>query len=914
MYPYTVLPNGEKLNAACKDLETDLSCPKECSYITRLGSKATCDDICSVKDASTGETTSCPSECRVDKALGDPEWMSTYDIIPPDFGSLCTKTPAIAAACAVCKTHEECLVAIPADPTPPESAASCAAYPTRNAAPEKCLACPDYCRRTGFSGVFIAASQVERGADGLPRVCDKSVNPGIDCSSTGTPPACASECRVSANPPICRPYDPAHTTDGDVAFCRGCPDEARYLVRYIKQGPPGDLDCASTISPIGNSAAPAGGYAAILSGATSGKQMAAGLGQGASGGTIRLAQGTDPNPQSNPYMNSVSLLPDPADGTIALLGHCKGTDTGGLPLKYEFAYYLGGVGTPPQISGQTADFTPSGQEVALPLDVLPSMLSSGQDWSVSCRAYNGAAYSAWVNSGNVTITAPPPTVTVSSRISPVSPLPTDTLSGWCKATDSSAPYVVYYYSWYKNGALHSSGGPSNAYPQGVEEIIATISPPLSSGDAWTFSCRADGYASSDWLDSAPAVVSLSPPEAPCTTTQAPILLATSPVDYHCSAAGATPDCPGTCQKQNPAYAELPNENSNPLCQDSSQSGCPYGCRIKGAAPGSFASFLDPSCAEKCASLPDACKIGGAAPSPPVPICSEYIGNGPAACHSMGCISLDSQSCTSVAGCAWNTQGGFCDSASCAAAPEASCTGECAWMRTGDYAKISARGGAYGNSDSCRQCPEQCRLDGYTGDCGVKGNGNNEYVDCSETACPASCRVAEPLAATAPPAFASCLPYPDAGVSCTGCPALCRRSSDLVSNVNCPVDSCALSSDPQAGCMDECRLPDPPARPCEGCFECNMDCTYYPAIRTDCGDICSDAALAGPVDISPTDFVKKLSGAKTSADGEWARSIGMLFIPAVVLPLFCIVIVIAFVRIFSPILGGDIEIPGLGRII
>jgi hypothetical protein len=236
------------------------------------------------------------------------------------------------------------------------------------------------------------------------------------------------------------------------------------------------------------------------------------------------------------------------------------------------------------------------------------------------------------------------------------------------------------------------------------------------------------------------------------------------------------------------------------------------------------------------------------------------------------------------------------------------------MRTGDYAKISARGGAYGNSDSCRQCPEQCRLDGYTGDCGVKGNGNNEYVDCSETACPASCRVAEPLAATAPPAFASCLPYPDAGVSCTGCPALCRRSSDLVSNVNCPVDSCALSSDPQAGCMDECRLPDPPARPCEGCFECNMDCTYYPAIRTDCGDICSDAALAGPVDISPTDFVKKLSGAKTSADGEWARSIGMLFIPAVVLPLFCIVIVIAFVRIFSPILGGDIEIPGLGRII
>jgi hypothetical protein len=76
-------------------------------------------------------------------------------------------------------------------------------------------------------------------------------------------------------------------------------------------------------------------------------------------------------------------------------------------------------------------------------------------------------------------------------------------------------------------------------------------------------------------------------------------------------------------------------------------------------------------------------------------------------------------------------------------------------------------------------------------------------------------------------------------------------------------------------------------------------------------MCSDQALSGPLSIGPDDYYKKLPGAQGELD---AKNVGVLLVPALVLPLFCIVIVISFIRVFSPVLGGDIEIPGLSRII
>jgi hypothetical protein len=67
-----------------------------------------------------------------------------------------------------------------------------------------------------------------------------------------------------------------------------------------------------------------------------------------------------------------------------------------------------------------------------------------------------------------------------------------------------------------------------------------------------------------------------------------------------------------------------------------------------------------------------------------------------------------------------------------------------------------------------------------------------------------------------------------------------------------------------------------------------------------------------VNIGPQDFIKDLpEGSDTETD---VMTVGSLMLPGVVLPLFCIVIVVVFIRTFSPLLGGDIDIPGLGKIL
>jgi hypothetical protein len=939
---YTRVYNDTALNAACTGVDTDPTCPRQCSYITRLGQDTTCDSICSVKDASTGVTTVCPAECRVDEILNNPaNWMGTYDIDPPSFANRCNSTASIKAACNICKTHPECLVEVPAEPP-----ASCADYPANNVVPEKCLECPDYCRRQNYSGVFSNFSNVDRTATNLPAVCTQV---GINCSTSGSPPACNASCSVLEKPLTCRSYDPNHNTD--YALCKGCPDNARYKVRYTKYV--AGYTCVNGVAVP--TAEPAGQYSIILSNSTA-----------SDGGTVKLAGAVEGNgwemnlaglggrgstirfDGDTVTMVSVFIAPNVsvyADGSTVLVGWCNATLTTGSStsgadrdalfarkpgtlyldgsgnaqgqgtvylaanqLMYNFTWYKNGI---VYSSDEWGPVTP-GFETFAPVNIQPASLFAGDNWTFSCKArheHQGSTYlSSWLNSSTVTLLAPLVPVTQNASILPTAPFRTDTLQGFCNATYEADPTVLvsYEYRWYLNSTLFSSGAFPDPILQGVKTNIANISSSnLYKFQNWTFSCRANISGNyGEWLNSTKVSILANPPEPPCTVTNADINL--TPGIYHCENA----DCPfSTCQA-NPIYVDLPNQdNSRPYCDDANVTECPYGCRVLG-----LDGYLNPGCAPLCNELLGAHPDCFVLVSPPTwPICNEYLGNGPASCHNPTCLGLSPGDC-SFQGCTWNAAGGYCDKSPCPGTPQASCNGECTWTSTSLYVKIDDRTGSYSSRGECRQCPEQCRLDGYTGNCGVENNGeNNDYIDCSMTFCPATCRAFEPLDTSAPP-NPSCMPYPEGGESCKNCPALCRRSSNIMSYIgNCPSD-CMLSNDTSTGCMDECRFPDPPTKACEGCFDCNMDCTYYPAIRTDCGEVCSDAALAGPVDISPNDFIKKLSGAQTSTDGEWARSIGILYIPAVVLPLFCIVIVVAFVRIFSPILGGDIEIPGLGRII
>lgn len=809
---YTRVYDDPELNAACNGIDSDPTCPIECSYVTQIGTDATCDSICSYKNPATGVRTICPAYCRVGELLNDALWTSTYDIdLPPAFAERCASTPEIASACATCAGHPECLIEVPDTPLD-----GCAAYPTTNEQPESCLSCPDYCRRDSFVGFFEPYSKVARSATTqLPDVCDPTINPDISCGSSSSPPACGADCKMDGDLLICRPYDANHGTD--VALCKACPETARYKVKYIKKGPAGCLTCDPGCY---SSQSPGGQYAAIFSGATGGAQMALAP-------ALPETDGTSPQRQPVP------------SGTIS------------------FAAPPGGTGQSPIMTA---------------VEIYPDPIYEG-----------------------------------------------GTLYGECTATVPDQGDLMFNFTWYKDGAAFYNGITLESAVSGVPyQVDYSITPSsYGVGDEWLLSCQAmHGNQLSLWMNSSSVEILPTPQEDPCTSTQTPINMSAG---YSCSDA----DCPEADCQSDPLYIWLPNENDNPACKDVLQTGCPYGCRIKGAGANSFASFLDPSCATLCASLPDACKIGGSiVPFPTVPLCSEYLGN-PGACFKGVCIEIknkDDCNAASVSGCSWDENQAYCKDATCAGKPQAQCTGSCIWISdTSTIVKISNRLPYYGDRTACRQCPEQCRLDGYEGDCGVENNGDNLYVDCNPLNCQSVCRIEEPLTQTDPPPDPPppylCLPYPeDAGDACKDCPVLCRRSSDLLSYVEeCPPE-CMLSANPATGCTDACRLDDPPVKACEGCFDCDMDCTYYPAIRTDCSDLCSDEALAGPVDILPNDFLRSLPGAKTSEDGAWAKSIGVLYIPAVVLPLFCIVIVIAFIRILSPILGGDIEIPGLGRII
>ncbi len=313
--------------------------------------------------------------------------------------------------------------------------------------------------------------------------------------------------------------------------------------------------------------------------------------------------------------------------------------------------------------------------------------------------------------------------------------------------------------------------------------------------------------------------------------------------------------------------------------------CPINCRLK--------NLNDEECNALCSNCPDYCMADASSYGNKGFVCSEFLGNGPLEPGVFQCYGPPLGDCSDA-----NHQA---SPATCTADPDENCV----WAEKGSLTvPIEYREDEYNDRSICKQCPENCRIKGYEGDCGVFDNEGQKYVDCREVSCPDACK------AELPPESSVCEAEHPFGLPCEQCPALCRRIGDTPPG--CPAGFCSdYNPETGLGCTLECRVEDAPDYICEGCFDCPLDCTYYPAVRTDCADICSDEALTGPVNIGPDDFIKKLPGAQGATD---VKSIGVLMVPALVLPLFNIVIVIAFIRVFSPVLGGDIQIPGLSKII
>lgn len=401
----------------------------------------------------------------------------------------------------------------------------------------------------------------------------------------------------------------------------------------------------------------------------------------------------------------------------------------------------------------------------------------------------------------------------------------------------------------------------------------------------------------------------------------------------------TSDCnlAGGCRASGTPITCRPYDTSYPTDIANCKS-CPMECRKTPLPPG-----CDPfACNDilQGGNCPNVCKVPAGNNNPP--ICSEYIGYGkpddfithcwsendpqgacwelPLKCVQNGCNAGVPERCWGPAACTSDKTVKFVKTAC-----EAKRDQGCMWKEAGNpeipiqYRDEDSRlwpAAYYQERTECRQCPENCRIGDSENDCGISDNGgdNKLKVDCSADACPVQCRVQVPLAPSGPTYCKAAIPPETPGF---GCPALCRRyagesNPQTIAGQNFCRSAGCQDYNPQThvGITDLCRFPDAPETACSECFDCPIDCVYTPAVRTDCAEVCGDATAGAP-DIDSASLYKSLPGGSGRTD---VRNAGIFMLPALVLPLFNIVIIIAFIRVFSPTLGGDIEIPGLSRIL
>jgi hypothetical protein len=129
-------------------------------------------------------------------------------------------------------------------------------------------------------------------------------------------------------------------------------------------------------------------------------------------------------------------------------------------------------------------------------------LTTGDVWNCTVRAFDGTDYSSYA-SDTVTIQSYPPSIFLSNiTYGEAGFFTTSNLSGWCSALSSSN--VTYFWKWYKNGAVYSSGNESYTTAYAYQEnrdrsassgTFLAIAPAVNLTDgSWGTYARANGAA------------------------------------------------------------------------------------------------------------------------------------------------------------------------------------------------------------------------------------------------------------------------------------------------------------------------------------------------------------------------------------------------------------------------------------
>lgn len=230
---------------------------------------------------------------------------------------------------------------------------------------------------------------------------------------------------------------------------------------------------------------------------------------------------------------------------------------------------------------------------------------------------------------------------------------------------------------------------------------------------------------------------------------------------------------------------------------------------------------------------------------------------------------------------------------------------------GDICEL-ARQGTANAKEACYKTPEACRI--------MRVVAPNEGD--APPVCPAICRTVLPLKTTCSKACLDARDYcrvatkklvggapqlvgiqerVDLGYANGGLPAecvqavACDQPSDLDAYKSC------VYIQPDASVLPQCDV----------CIFGKREDTTIPSARTDCASLC-DASPKGPPKVSTTQFVRATR--EGMAGGEEVKTVAALILPAYILPLLNIVVTLMFIRTFAPILGGDIDIPGVSRLL
>lgn len=204
--------------------------------------------------------------------------------------------------------------------------------------------------------------------------------------------------------------------------------------------------------------------------------------------------------------------------------------------------------------------------------------------------------------------------------------------------------------------------------------------------------------------------------------------------------------------------------------------------------------------------------------------------------------------------------------------------------------------------NCSKCPLQCRINDTNIESTECADSGISDVYCqSPTECSKFCKSEPPSSAGDCKNFSI--------LSCAGCPIRCRTQFSSSSEEE--YSECSNYTEcSDASCSPSCK-PSMIRSPCDGCLSCEEDCLKLPAVRTNCAEVCGDVGET-VTSFNLEDFLRAgEAGCNTESD---VKNIGALFIPGFVLPLFNIIVTIAFIRVLSPILGGEYEIPGISRLI